>query len=199
MEWLFETNVYVPRSQCGEWPTWMVVLFVTSNIIIGLSYFAIPTIILWLYKRSKTNIPRSWMMPFFACFIFFCGTTHIVDAIIFKWPIYRVLLISEIMTAIISTITAILLPKVVLYVSKLKSVEELSAALKSTEEERDKRKEMESNVREANHRLANEVQRLMNIIATQGWISQKQMDLDSMKKVIIDLRKEYSQRVSVNS
>ena len=127
----------------------------------------------------------------FALFIFGCGTTHLIDGIIYKWPHYRLLILTDVLTAGISIITAAVLPSVTRFISSLRSIEELEEALKLAQDERDKRVEIENNVQILNHQLANEVQRLQNIIATQGWIAQKQMDLQAMKQVITDLRRQY--------
>jgi chemotaxis family two-component system sensor kinase Cph1 len=191
LHWLFDTSEFVPRTECGNWPAWLVQLAVLSNLMIALAYYIIPILLATLYFKKRKNLPKSWMAVLFAGFIFLCGTTHFIDALIFKWPIYRFLIVIDFITGVVSLVTAALLPPVVKYIISLRNVEELESLLAIAEEEKQKRILMEQNVRESNHELANQVQRLQNIIATQGWIAEKQMDLESMKKVITDLRRQY--------
>ena len=137
MEWLFDTSPFVPRAYCGEWPTWLVILAVGSDFVIAIAYYAIPFVLISLYRRRKTYLPKSWILILFALFIFGCGTTHLIDGIIYKWPHYRLLILTDVLTAGISIITAAVLPSVTRFISSLRSIEELEEALKLAQDERD--------------------------------------------------------------
>lgn len=49
----------------------------------------------------------------------------------------------------------------------------------------------EAKIRELNHELATQVMILQNRLKIQGWVAEKQVDLDKMKEIVTELRKEY--------
>lgn len=191
MDWLFDTSSYMPRTHCGSWSIWLAVLNVVSNIMIGVSYYAIPFTLMYLYKKRNRHFSKGWMVILFIVFIFLCGTTHFLDAAMFTWPAYNLLTLVDFATSIVSIITALLLPSVVVYMLRMRSPEELEQIIKEKEKLIHEHTHMQKEVQKLNHDLANQVQKLQNIIATQGWISQKEMDLDEMKRVIVELRAQY--------
>ncbi len=90
----------------GVWPR---VVHILSDLAIFGAYFAIPFAIL-LYgakKRGEVSFPRLFWL--FSAFIFSCGTTHLVDAIIFYHPIYRFSGLLKLITAAVSWMTVIAL------------------------------------------------------------------------------------------
>jgi hypothetical protein len=101
---LFETSDWPPRWVCGKWSDFHGWLYIGSDIAIWLAYFIIPVVIVWfVQKRPKVPfLPVFWL---FAAFIIFCGATHILDAIIFWWPAYRLSALIKFLTAIISFAT----------------------------------------------------------------------------------------------
>ncbi|KAI9294195.1 hypothetical protein K502DRAFT_342630 [Neoconidiobolus thromboides FSU 785] len=82
---------------------------VVSDIIICLSYFAIP-IEIWFFQRSLTRpLPFKYVLVFFEVFITACGITHLV-AIWVPWTrTDPVLLASKVLCAIVSFATACVL------------------------------------------------------------------------------------------
>jgi hypothetical protein len=192
IRWFFETDGFMPRKECGDWPDWLVTIAIISNLLIGLAYYAIPLTLYTLYKKRASEIPKSRILVFFSAFIFACGTTHILDASMYFWPAYRLLILSDVFTACISVYTAIILPKTVSFLMKQQSMTRLIGLNEQLQREVEARTKMEKDVRELNHDLAGEVQRLQNVVAVQGWIAEKQMDLEAMKKIITDLRKQYA-------
>lgn len=101
---LFETSDWPPRWVCGKWSDFHGWLYIGSDVAIWLAYFIIPVVIVWfVQKRPKVPfLPVFWL---FAAFIIFCGATHILDAIIFWWPAYRLSALVKFLTAIISFAT----------------------------------------------------------------------------------------------
>ncbi len=73
---------------------------------------AIPaTIAFFLMKRR--DVPFLAIFWLFAGFIFFCGTTHLLDAFIFWWPAYRFAGLVKFLTAVVSWATVLALIPVI--------------------------------------------------------------------------------------
>jgi len=101
---LFDVSNWPPRWHCGKWSDFHGWLYIISDILIWLAYFVIPVILIWfVQKRPKMAfLPVFWL---FGAFIIFCGATHLIDAIIFWWPIYRISAFVKFITAIVSMAT----------------------------------------------------------------------------------------------
>ena len=117
---LFSSGGFMPRWICGQWSETLGWLYITANIATGLAYLSIPILLYKFVKKRKEKI-FSRVFICFMLFIFFCGTTHFVDAIIFWIPLYRLNAVVLIMTAVISWITVYVLyrflPKALQYQS----------------------------------------------------------------------------------
>ena len=60
--------------------------------------------IIW-FIQQKPDVPFLPVFWLFGAFIILCGTTHLIDAVIFWWPAYRLSALIKFFTAIISFIT----------------------------------------------------------------------------------------------
>ena len=101
---LFDTSDWPPRWYCGEWSDFHGWLYIFSDIGIWLAYFIIPMIIIWFIQR-KPDVPFLPVFWLFGAFIIFCGATHLLDAVMFWWPAYRLSAIFKFLTAVISMFT----------------------------------------------------------------------------------------------
>ncbi|MDP3470269.1 MAG: hypothetical protein Q8S14_00240 [Algoriphagus sp.] len=112
---LFLADNWPPRWFCGDWTSFHGWLYITSDIAIWLAYFIIPAIIIFfIQKRHKIPfLPVFWL---FGAFIILCGSTHLIDAMIFWWPAYRLSALLRALTALVSLATAFSLIK---YLPKL--------------------------------------------------------------------------------
>jgi hypothetical protein len=108
---LFSSAGFPPRWHCGRWTDFHGWLYVTSDIVIWLAYFIIPTILV-LFIQRRRDIPFPPVFWLFGAFIVLCGTTHLVDAIMFWAPAYRVNALVRVATAIVSMITVLHLIKI---------------------------------------------------------------------------------------
>src|SRR5438270_1749178 len=82
---IFNTADWPPRWHCGTWTDFHGWLYIMSDLFIWAAYFAIPFLLFRiLYKRK--DIPFPGIFWLFIAFILLCGTTHLLDAIIFWWP-----------------------------------------------------------------------------------------------------------------
>lgn len=115
LEEFFSSSDFLPRFRCGAWTTTLTCTYFTANIVICLSYIAIP-VHLFLLKRRMKSIPFSWALWMFIAFILFCGIGHFLEAMTFFWPAYRFLAAWHGVTAFTSLATAIILPQLLTYI-----------------------------------------------------------------------------------
>jgi signal transduction histidine kinase len=101
MTGFFDSSGFPPRWYCGDWSPFLGWLTISSDLVIFAAYTAIPlTIILYLKRRREVPFPHLFWL--FCAFIFSCGTTHLIEAIIFWHPIYPVQGVLKAFTALIS-------------------------------------------------------------------------------------------------
>ncbi len=101
---LLDTSDWPPRWVCGKWSEFHGWLYISSDLLIWLAYFLIPVILIWFIQKQP-NIPFLPVFWLFGLFIIFCGATHLLDALIFWWPAYRLSALLKFATAIISMFT----------------------------------------------------------------------------------------------
>ncbi len=101
MTGFFDASGFPPRWLCGDWSPFLGWLTISSDLVIFAAYTAIPiTIILYLKRRREVPFPHLFWL--FCAFIFSCGTTHLIEAIIFWHPIYPVQGVLKGFTAVVS-------------------------------------------------------------------------------------------------
>lgn len=123
---LLTTSNWPPRWSCGTWTDFHGWLYILSDIGIWAAYFAIPVVLgLFLFKRRKTGLPFPGIFTLFIVFIFSCGLTHLIDAVIFWIPVYNFSGLVRFITAVVSIGTVFALVKVTPKVLNFKSPEEL--------------------------------------------------------------------------
>ncbi len=83
-------------------------MHIVSDIAIWGSYFSIPCI-LWFLVARRRRLPYRGVLALFGAFILLCGTTHLMEAIIFWWPAYRLAGLFKLATAIVSCLTVVAL------------------------------------------------------------------------------------------
>lgn len=98
------TDNFPPRWYCGKWSDFHGWLYILSDVAIWAAYFTIPFVLLHFIRRKK-DLPFPKIFWLFGAFILACGTTHLIDAIIFWYPIYRVSAFVRLLTAIVSWAT----------------------------------------------------------------------------------------------
>lgn len=101
---LLETGNWPARWFCGIWSDFHGWLYIISDIGIWLAYFFIPVILIWFIKK-RPDLPFLPVFWLFGAFIILCGVTHLLDAVIFWYPVYRLSALFRFFTAIVSFIT----------------------------------------------------------------------------------------------
>ena len=121
---LFDTSDFPRRWGCGNWSDFHGWLHIVSDIGIWAAYFAIPLVLLYFISERK-DLPFRRVFILFGAFILCCGTTHLMEAIIFWYPLYRVAALVKLVTAVVSWVTIFALFRIIPRVLEMRSPEEL--------------------------------------------------------------------------
>lgn len=127
MDWildLFDTTDFVPRMQCGSWPDTMAYAYVTCQIAFALAYALIPGALILFWREKRAAIPYPFVLPMFAAFILLCGLSHGLDAVMFFWPAYRLLLAVLVAGAAVSLASAAAFLPVARWVARMRTPKE---------------------------------------------------------------------------
>ena len=134
---VFDTRGFMPRWQCGTWSRELGLLHIVSDLAIFGAYTAIPLVIAYFVLRRK-DIPFPRIFWLFVAFIFACGTTHLIEAIIFWKPVYRLAGSVKLFTALVSWATVVGLTLITPKALRLPGLARLNEELLHEVEERRK-------------------------------------------------------------
>lgn len=175
---LLNTADFPARWHCGRWTAGHGWLHILSDVAIWGAYFAIPGFLMFLIWRRR-DVPFRSIFLLFGAFILFCGTTHLMEAVIFWYPAYRLAGLIKLGTALVSWGTVLTLVPTLPLALAMRSPQELEreiAARKKAEQEL-QRANAELDVRvqqrtadlsEANSRLHQEREWLRTTLASIG-------------------------------
>ncbi len=113
MSWLFDTASFQPRWKSD--PGWTALHGYThliGDLLVFGAYMAIPLVIVYFVRRRRDDLPFPRIGWLFAAFIFACGLTSLLDALMFYWPAYRTLAVMKVITAVTSVATVIALARI---------------------------------------------------------------------------------------
>lgn len=159
---LFETTRWPPRWQCGDWSESLGWLHIISDAFIFSAYVAIPLVLgYFVLKRGDVVFPRVFWL--FVAFIFACGTTHLVEAIIFWEPVYRFAGVLKLVTASVSWMTVFAMIQIVPQALELPGLAAVNAQL---EKEVKERRSAQENVARTNSALAKRNEELQQFVYT---------------------------------
>lgn len=108
-EWLwllFSSEGFVARWDCGVWPAWLGWLHIVADLLTFLAYVAIPVILLRVFFVNR-ELPVPRLFALFAAFIFACGAVHLVEAVMFWVPVYRLSGVLKAVMAVVSVATVV--------------------------------------------------------------------------------------------
>jgi PAS domain S-box-containing protein len=154
---LFDTTGFPARWNCGNWTPGHGWLHILSDVAIWSAYFAIPCILGYFVLRRR-DVPFPTVFWLFGAFIFACGATHLMEAIIFWHPVYRLAGGIKLLTAIVSwgTVAALVptIPKALSLRSPLELEIQVAARQKAEDALRRANAELELRVQERTAELA---------------------------------------------
>ncbi|GAB2589516.1 sensor histidine kinase [Spirosoma areae] len=105
---LTDTSDWPPRWFCGRWTDFHGWLYITSDLLIWLAYMVIPLVLI-RYLFVKKGVPLPGVFWLFGAFILLCGLTHLLDAVIFWVPVYRISALIRFLTGVVSIATVVAL------------------------------------------------------------------------------------------
>lgn len=130
---LFDPSGFPARWQCGPgWQDdpWLGWLHIIADLGIWSAYGAIPFVLMYFLKRRK-DLPFRAIFLLFGAFIFACGTTHLIDVILFWHPIYRFAGLIKIITALVSWGTVFALMRVMPGALKMRSPDDFEKEIQA--------------------------------------------------------------------
>ncbi|MFB9293665.1 sensor histidine kinase [Persicitalea jodogahamensis] len=107
---LSDSSDFPPRWLCGTWSDFHGWLYIVSDLMIWMAYMCIPLILL-RFIFVKKGVPLQSVFWLFGAFIMLCGLTHLIDAMLFWIPVYRISALVRFVTGIVSVATVIALVK----------------------------------------------------------------------------------------
>ena len=125
------SSAYLPHGFCFLWNPRLLWLHVISDVVIGLSYFAITVTLARLVQVSRWEVPFQSIFVAFGVFILACGFTHLLAVVVLWKPLYWLEGDAKLVTACASLLTAIALP---FYLPRVRQI--LRSAKTSAENER---------------------------------------------------------------
>ncbi len=134
----FGTSNSIANGDCLSWDPTLLWLNVGSDIITGLSYYVVASI-LFYFVVKRGDFPFAWIFMMFGAFILSCGTVHFINAWTIFHPIYWIQALVKSASALISVLTAIVLipmaPKLLKLPSLNKQNEEITHLNKMLQEQ----------------------------------------------------------------
>jgi PAS domain S-box-containing protein len=148
---LFDSTGFPARWYCGDWTPGLGWLHILSDLAIWSAYFTIPFVLVSFVIRRR-DVPFRGIFWLFGVFILACGTTHLMEAIIFWHPVYRLAGLIKLLTAVASWATVVALVPVVPKALAMRTPQELEREIAG-------RKQAEDALNRANAELEMGVQR----------------------------------------
>jgi len=124
---LFSTEGFMPRRICGQWTPGEIFLHNASDFFIWAAYIAIPIILLSFWWKRKAELPFRSLFLLFGMFIVACGTTHLMEIVMFYYPVYRLAGVIKFITAVVSCATVAALVPAIPVVFTMKTPSQLEA------------------------------------------------------------------------
>ncbi|MEO0455236.1 MAG: GAF domain-containing protein [Cyanobacteria bacterium P01_A01_bin.114] len=125
---------YIPHGHCYLWQTPLVGLHVTSDLLIALAYFSIPSMLVY-FIRKRQDTPFTEVFLLFSAFIAACGIGHLLDIWTLWFPNYWTAGLERALTAFVSCLTAIRLVEWTPQFLALRSPQELEALNQQLQQE----------------------------------------------------------------
>lgn len=130
---LTDTSDWPPRWFCGRWTDFHGWLYIFSDLMIWLAYMTIPLVLI-RFVIIRTGIPFKRVFLLFGAFILLCGLTHLMDAVMFWWPAYRLNALIRFLTGLVSIGTVVALIRYFNEAIRLRTIAEVERELSSRQQ-----------------------------------------------------------------
>src|SRR6188508_571303 len=84
---LFDPSGFPPRKTAGAWTPELIWLHATSDLLIWLACLSAPLVLLYFSRRRA--LPHRRLFALVGLFLLASGTAHLIDALAFEYPVYR--------------------------------------------------------------------------------------------------------------
>lgn len=110
LDYLFGAATFMPHGVCLLWRPDLVALHAISDLVITVSYLAIPLIILtFMRRRADLDSDAARVGYLFSAFIIACALTHFAALVTLWIPAYGAQGLIKAATAIVSAVTAVVI------------------------------------------------------------------------------------------
>jgi len=145
---IFDPTGFPPRWHCGTaWSDepWLGWLHIFSDLATFAAYYAVPCVVIYFVSRRRNlKFPPVFYLFLFLVFLS-CGTVHLIESVIFWWPVYRFSAVAKLLTAVVSGAGVVVLMRVLPRALELKSPEAFRREV-SEREKAEERLEFERNL-----------------------------------------------------
>ncbi|MDF1667666.1 MAG: PAS domain S-box protein, partial [Planctomycetota bacterium] len=141
---LFDTDDFPARWHCGYWSSAHGWTHIVADTMIWAAYMAIPLAIVYFLVKRRESLPMARVLWLFGLFIVSCGFGHLIEAIIFWFPVYRFAALVKVCTALISWATVLSLFPMI---PKLLNLPGQASLIKRLKEENSERRKIEESLK----------------------------------------------------
>lgn len=99
-------NMNIKGANAKDMTPLIMMIMAISNALIAIAYASIPFFLI-VFVRKRKDLPFTWIIFLFGLFILACGTTHIMHVIGLWWEINWLQAIVDLICALISVATAV--------------------------------------------------------------------------------------------
>ncbi|MGE4159320.1 MAG: ATP-binding protein [Planctomycetota bacterium] len=126
---LWDESGFTPRWYCGQWSEALGYTHIVADLMVFLAYVSIPVALTYFMLKRRRDLPFGNLFWLFSLFIFSCGTVHLVEAIIFWHPVYRLSAFTKVVTALASWGTVLFMIPIIPKALALPGVKKLNEHL----------------------------------------------------------------------
>ncbi len=134
---LFDTADFPARWYCGNWSSGLGWMHIISDWLIWGAYMSIPIALVYFLRRREGDFLFPRVLLLFCAFIAACGTVHLVESLIFWYPVYRLSGLVKLVTAIVSWLTVAALIRLAPSAVKIPGLLKMNDALTRRNQELD--------------------------------------------------------------